>query len=307
VICASPESPTYATEIAPIIDRHCIQCHHPKGLGPFSLVGFEDVKKRARQISEVVEDRFMPPWKPAEGYGPPLANERRLSQSEITLIRRWFEQGTPPGDLSLAPRPKLKEDHWQLGEPDLVVEMETPFLLGADGEDIFRNFVIPIPLDESQYVRALEFQPNVKLAIHHAIVAIDPTPRSRTLDAQDPQPGYESMDLGSAVTPFGHLIGWAPGQVPYEAFPGTNWKLEPSTDLVVQLHLLPTGKIEEISPRIGIFFTDDPPTRLSMVVQLRETEIDIADLHDTYLHQTLKPFSSHPFSRERHPRLRRAS
>lgn len=273
---SSPEMPTYAEDIAPIIRINCIECHQPDGIGPFSLTDFESVRKRARQISEVVEDRFMPPWKPADGFGPPMLDERRLTDSEFLQISKWYEQGSPAGDLSLLQDVPLEPDGWRLGEPDLVIEMEEPYLLDAEGEDTFRNFVLPIPIERLRYVKAVEFRPRSKLSVHHAIIALDPTSGSRELDAIDPKPGYESMDMGGAVTPFGHLIGWAPGQVPYQSYPGTSWRLVPGTDLVVQLHLLPSGKEEEISPRIGLHFTDEPPSRISMVVQLRETDIDIA-------------------------------
>lgn len=274
--------PTFAEDVAPIISQNCVACHQPEGSAPFSLIGYQNTKRRAQQIVEVTEDRFMPPWKPVRGFGPDLKGDRRLSDQQLTLLKQWNKEGAPPGRLESVPEVELTAGGWSLGEPDLILELEEPYVLKADGRDEFRNFVIKIPLESSRWVRAVEFQPEAKLAIHHAIIAMDPTDSTRRQDEADPLPGYESMELGAAVRPFGHLIGWAPGQVPYECHPGTAWQIHPGTDLVVQLHMLPVGRDLEVSPRIGLYFTNEAPTKQSMVMQLRENEIDIPAGENAY-------------------------
>src|SRR6185369_784944 len=141
----SPRKPallTFNKDIAPIIFRSCAECHHPGGPAPFSLLSYEDVKKRAKQIATVTRSRYMPPWLPEPGYGE-FAGERRLSDAQIRTIQQWLEQGTAEGVAAdLPPAPKLNEG-WQLGQPDLVVKMARPYLLQAGGTDVFRNFVIP--------------------------------------------------------------------------------------------------------------------------------------------------------------------
>ena len=61
---------TFADDIAPILYRNCVVCHNPDGVGPFSLIEYEQVRKRGGDIAEVVTSGYMPPWKPSEGYGP---------------------------------------------------------------------------------------------------------------------------------------------------------------------------------------------------------------------------------------------
>ncbi|MBK1875282.1 tetratricopeptide repeat protein [Pelagicoccus mobilis] len=272
---ASDLEPTFAKDIAPIIYENCVDCHNPNGVGPFSFTSYEQVRRRSQQILDVLEDGFMPPWMPAHGYGPKLKDTRSISDEEIALLRHWHGAGRPAGNLAEAPAVPIQKDGWTYGEPDLVIEMQEAYTLSAEGMDQFRNFVMPIPIGEKRYLKALEFLPESRLAVHHAVIAFDPTPASRMQDAADPLPGYESMDLGGALRPFGHLIGWTPGQVPYETYPGTSFPLTPGVDLVVQLHMLPSGKEEQIAPRIGLYFTDEPPTEMSMVIQLRANAIDI--------------------------------
>ncbi len=271
----SNEVITFADHIAPIIYENCAVCHRPGGVGPFSLLTFEDVRRRSVQISEVITSRFMPPWKPAEGFGPKFIGERRLREDEIEMINRWVDLEAPPGDLNEAPPPPEFTGEWQLGEPDLILEFAEPYALPAEGMDIYRNFVIPAPVSRKRYVRAMEFLPRSNLAIHHAVLQIDRTPTSREKDVAEPGPGYDGMGIGAAAPPAGQFVGWTPGQRPYQSYPDTAWTLQPGDDVVIQLHMLPRGKTENVSPRIGLYFTDEPPTRSSFVLQMRNYEIDI--------------------------------
>ena len=270
----SPE-PTFTTDIAPILATHCIDCHHPEGIGPFPLVTYTDARRRARQMAEVVASRYMPPWKPLSSHSPPLQGDRSLDQATIELITKWAEAGAPPGDLSQFTPPEPPASGWTLGPPDLELTFPEPYQLTADGTDVFQNIVLRIPIDKRRYVRALEFLPESSLVIHHVVIAFDPTSNSRDRDAAEPGLGFSSMNLGEAINPNGHILGWTPGQVPYEAHPGTAFELTPGTDLVLQLHMQPSGKVESVSPRIGLHFTDEPPTRTGFVMLLREFDIDL--------------------------------
>ncbi len=55
----------------------------------------------------------------------------------------------------------------------------------------------------------------------------------------------------------------------------TAWTLEAGSDLVAQLHMLPSGKPEVIQPSIGLFFTDTPPTHVPLVITLQSKTIEI--------------------------------
>src|SRR5262249_38005620 len=72
---------TFNKHIAPIFFANCAACHHAGGAGPFSLVEYQEVKKRARQIVTVTGSRYMPPWLPEPGYGE-FADARRLSDEQ---------------------------------------------------------------------------------------------------------------------------------------------------------------------------------------------------------------------------------
>jgi tetratricopeptide (TPR) repeat protein/mono/diheme cytochrome c family protein len=268
---SASEPPTFTKDVAPIVYAHCASCHQREGDAPFSLVTYEEVRRRARQIADVTVKRYMPPWKP-DGESPAFDGDRRLTDEQIAVIDRWVKPGTPEGRGEDLPPPPAATGGWVWGEPDLLLALPT-YSLRADGADVFRNFVVTVPGRGTRYVRGYQFRPRSR-GVHHANIRIDPTPASRALDDADSEPGYEGVILHSADYPDGHFLGWTPGQ----AAPPSNalsWQLTGGTDFVVQLHLRPTGRVEQITPLIGLYFTDQPPARTPAIVRLGRQNLDI--------------------------------
>jgi tetratricopeptide (TPR) repeat protein len=265
---------TFNKDIAPILFEHCAPCHRPGEVAPFPFLTYQDARKRASQMVEVISSGFMPPWLPEPGYGE-FAGSRGLSVDEIGMIRQWVNEGGREGDpADLPPVPQWTEG-WQLGEPDLIVRLPETYMLRAEPPDVFRNFVIPDLVTSDRWVRAIEFRPGNAALVHHAEFRVDRSESSRRLDAEDPEPGFDGMDAEGATMPDGHFLGWAPGASPPEVPEGMPWRLGADTDLVIQLHLLPSGKRDAVEPTIGLFFSDEPPERTPFVIRLGSRTMDI--------------------------------
>ena len=267
----SPEKApvTFNRDIAPIIFQNCTVCHRTDGSAPFPLKSYQDARKRVRQIAAVTESRFMPPWLPKEGYGE-FAGARGLTDEQIALIARWAEEGAAEGDPSDLPRAPEFTEEWPLGDPDLVVRMPEAYTLRAGGTDVFRYFIIPFTNQISRYVRRVELRPGNRKAIHHANILIDTSGESRHLDLEKIESDLDGMaPFTSAQYPAGHLLSWQPGTAPYAGRDDKAWRLDAGTDLVLNLHMLPSGKPEQIQPYIGFYFTDTlPKPPPYMLVQL---------------------------------------
>lgn len=264
---------TFNRDIAPIVFRNCVVCHRPGESAPFSLLTYTEAKKRAGLITALTTSRFMPPWLPARGEVAFLG-ERGLSDEEIALIRQWVEQGAVEGDpADLPPQPQFTAG-WQLGEPDVILEMPESFIVPAEGVDVFRNFVLPIPISTPRWVKAVELRPGNPRAVHHAVMQVDRSRASRRRDEEDAVPGFSGMDMAGSEPPGGQSIGWTPGKVPI-VDERLAWRLEPGSDMVLQLHMLPTGKPEEVAPRIGLYFTDEIPREQAFSLLMRNDDIDI--------------------------------
>jgi len=232
----------------------------------------------------------MPPWKADPSNGP-FVDQHPLSDGEIAMLGRWVDQGAPEGDPRDLPAPRTWPEGWQLGKPDLVVTLPEAYTLPAEGTDVFRIFSLPIPTATARFVRGLEFRPGNPKVVHHANIRIDPTAGSRRLDDQDPAPGYDGLIARSAIYPDGHFLGWTPGQVGPLLPRDLAWRLDRQTDLVVELHMQPSGKPERVAPSIGLYFDDQAPLdaaqgrprRTPSMLRLGRQNIDIAAGDARYL------------------------
>jgi hypothetical protein len=269
-----PSPATFTRDVAPVVFAHCALCHRPGDTAPFSLLEYGDLKKRAKQILEVVESRRMPPWKPIEGHGE-FVGERRLKPAEIATIRAWVDQGCEEGDAKdLPPLPKFP-DGWALGEPDLVVTMPEAYTVPAEGKDIMRAFVLPLNLTEDKYVRAVQFRPSHLRVVHHALFFMDPTKESRQKEAADPEPGFDGRQLPFGAILGGALASWNPGAVSKFYPDGMAKELKKSSDLVMQVHFNPMGRSVQEKSQIGIWFTKEPPRRMVVPLPMFNMKIDL--------------------------------
>lgn len=280
IAAAAETEVTFNGQIAPIIYQNCAGCHRPGEAAPFSLLSYADVKKHAAQIADVTKRRYMPPWLPEPGYGS-FEDERRLTDGQLALIQEWVAQGATEGPADQAPPPPKFASEWQLGKPDLIVKAAKPFDLYADGPEIFWNFVLPVPVGTERWVKAIEVRPGASgaRAFHHANVIIDRA-GSAVRQEQEPGAGFPGMDLTiedeDRFDPDSHFLSWKPGSLPVVEPDGMAWRANPGMNLVLNVHLRPTGKAESVSPEIGLYFTDKPQAKFPMLIQLEhDTAIDI--------------------------------
>jgi len=276
---AQDSAVTWSHQIAPLVYNNCTTCHHPGGAGPFSLLTYEDARRWGKQMATVTASRYMPPWLPEHGYGD-FADERRLSNEEIALIAKWVQTGMAEGEASAAPPAPKYSDTWQYGTPDLVLKVERPFTLPASGTDVFRNFVLPYPLKQTHYIRAMEIRPAVPQIVHHANILIDRTAsfrRAHPAQWKEGVPGMElEVDTGNDFDPDSNFLFWKPDTPVLVEPEGMPWRLDPGNDLILNMHLKPSGKPETASAEIGLYFTDKPPSKQPMLLQLEhDAALDI--------------------------------
>ena len=274
VVSAAPPAVTFSRQIAPIVFAKCTACHQPGGSAPFSLLTYESARQHASQMAVATRSGLMPPWKADADESGEFIGQPHLSEPEIASIEAWAQSGAPegdPNDLPPAPKPTAG---WQLGVPDLVVTLPS-YTLQREGTDVFRIFVVHLPVDGMRFVRGMEFRPGSGRLVHHANIRIDRTDTSRKYDDADPAPGYDGLIAHTAGYPDGHFLGWTPGQVPPLLPKGLAWRLYPGTDLVVELHMQPTGRDEIVQPTVAFYFGSDPPERTPAMLRLGRQSIDI--------------------------------
>jgi peroxiredoxin len=259
---------TYTRDVAPILQKNCQGCHRPGEIGPFPLMSYEQARRWAVAIKDYTGRRAMPPWKAESGVAE-YANTRALTEAEIATLGQWADAGAPQGDPKELPPPRKFVEGWTLGEPDLVLEPTEAYSVAAEGDDVYRCFVLPPKFTESRYIAAIEARPGNRAVVHHVIAYLDTTGISEKLDAADPEPGYTSTAGFPGFQPSGFLGGWAPGNTPGMLPEGIGNELPANSRIVMEVHYHKNGKPQTDRTRLGIWFsrgTVDKKLRMAPIV-----------------------------------------
>lgn len=253
-----PAKVTYAEHIAPILNAHCVECHRPGAVAPFSLVGYQNAKDKAATLAAVVSSKKMPPWKAVHGFNE-FAGENRLTDVEIATLAKWDSQGAARGNAKAEPKPPVFPTEWELGTPDLVLQPTGAYKLSADGNDVYRNFALKTTSKEPMWVTAMDVRPGNRKIVHHVIAFLDNKGASSKLEAKngDGQVGYSTFG-GPGFLPDGAIGGWAPGVRVRRTPEGTAFRVEPGATIVMQVHYHPSGKPETDTTKMGLYLSKKP-------------------------------------------------
>ncbi len=265
----APKKVTYFAHIEPIVRTNCAPCHQPGKAGPFSLLTYEDVAKRAKFIAHVTQTRYMPPWH-ADPEFRHFANERVLTNEQIALIQKWVQTGMPAGrkrretPVPTGPYPARK--------PDLTVRMNRPFNIPSDNSEQFRFFHLPTNLPENSYVEAIEFIPGNHAAVHHSRVMADTTNAISGIDGlseDDPKAkDFQAKPLADAF-----MYGWVPGNFPVFFPAGTAKKLRANTDIILNVHYAPSPIPLTDQSAVNFYFAKGPVGREVQTLTMNENFI----------------------------------
>jgi len=231
-------APTYAEDIAPIVMKNCAACHREGGIGPFSLLTYEETQPLAGLIADRTAAREMPPFNPNNcGHCNTFEDAKWLTAEEIGLFEAWSKAGAPSGDLSKAPSPPAPPEG--LVDANLTLDMGVSYTPNAKVADDYRCFLVDTGLSNDQFVTAYHVLPGDPRVVHHVIGYTLETAaaeaEAEALDAADPGPGYTCYG-GSGVSASRFTIGWAPGGGATRLPAGTGLRIPGSRKMVIQIH-----------------------------------------------------------------------
>ena len=257
---AQESSPTFSADVAPILQASCQECHRPEGIGPMSLVTYQETRRWASRIRDRVERRIMPPWHIDRTVGiQDFANDISLSDEEIGTIVAWVDGGAPEGDPANLPTPIEWPDarKWALedefGPPDMIVR-SSPYDVVANGQDQWWMPEIEFEgFDTERWIRAAEFKPAYPLGkkvVHHGHATF----------SQDGPDGGRGVNL--ALARYGVGKSW-------EVFPeNTGVRIPPGPGSIGwNLHYFPIGEeVPEDVVEVGVWFypEGDEPNMVSV-------------------------------------------
>jgi peroxiredoxin len=255
---------TYSNQIARIIQKRCLECHHPGEIGPFSLTNYEEVVGWAEMMREVLQQNRMPPWHADPRYGH-FANDNRMPDEEKQLVYQWVKDGAPEGDPRDLPKPVTFEHGWRI-KPDMVIPLPKPFIVPATGDVVYQFFVVDPGFTEDKWVKASEVRPGNRSVVHHALIFVQP-------------PGGDRDRRGFASD---WLAATAPGAWPQITPDGMAKRIPAGSRLLFQMHYTPNGTETVDRTEVALQFAD--PKTIHKEVRTRmaanpKLEIPAGDPH----------------------------
>ena len=276
--------PTYSREVSRIMQAKCQRCHRPNDIAPFALMNYDDASTWAEDIQRVITDKIMPPWKPVPGHGE-FKDSYGLSGDERQTILDWIAAGAPQGDPADLPGDLPATGEWQLGDPDLIVQMPQSYDVPRKKDD-YRCFVLPTGLDADKWVGAVQVLPGNKQIVHHVLLFIDTEGVADKLDGQDGKPGYTCYggpgfdiqtpnSVAAALDLTGGLGGWVPGTRVQPLPDGVGLLLPKKGKIVMQVHYFPNGHPGPDQTRVGIYYSKTAVARRMRYLPIVNTTFKI--------------------------------
>ena len=229
---------TFTRDVAPVLNKHCVECHRPGEIGPFALTDYDEVTGWGEMILEVIRDKRMPPWHAEPGYAE-IVDARRMPANDQQVIADWVAQGMPQGDPKHLPVARKWAKGWHLSTPPNVeFDMrERPFVVPTEGTVDYQYFVVDPDWKEDRWIHAAQVVPGDASVVHHAIVFIRPPDGTR----------FEGI---------GWIGGYVPGQRTRPLPTGHARRVQAGSKLVFQMHYTPNGRKTKDTTRVGIWFAD---------------------------------------------------
>jgi hypothetical protein len=258
------EPVTFYRDVLPILQRNCQECHRPGEIGPMPLLTYDDARRSASRISEVLTLGVMPPWFADPGVNR-FANDRTLPPQDLKMMLSWLDSGLTAGNPKDAPPARAFTEGWSIGRPDIVVELPQPFKVPAHGTLEYQFVVLPLNFTEDKWVEAFEIRPGNRAVVHH-VTALLREAGSKWLTevppgVMRPKRG-ESIESTGLQSSNGSIGSYTPGQPPMQFRPGRAMLVRAGSDLVLELHYTTNGKPAEDRTRVGFVFAKTPTTEL---------------------------------------------
>ena len=256
---------TFNKDVLPILQKNCQTCHRPGEVAPMSLLTYADARPWAKAIKSAVATKKMPPWFADPGYRK-IANEKKLTASEIETLVAWVDSGAIEGDSKDTPPPLKFTDGWKI-KPDIVVEMPKPFELPATGTINYKYILVKTDFPQDMWIQAAEMRPGNPRVLHHGKVWVRP-PGSEWMQNAVPGVAYEAetqrefMGRNDAAEGNDILGKFNPG-LGAQTFDvdGAAKFVPKGSDLVFELHYTSNGQPTSDVSKLGLVLAKHTPTQ----------------------------------------------
>ena len=271
---ATSNTVLFDREIVAILNDHCVMCHAERALASPLSTYEQTWLARAAVHREVLAHR-MPPWPAVQGIGK-FANANALTLRETRFVVSWVEGLGPrnAGEVFLnvqgsAARAEIQARTgfaaWRLGAPDATVELPA----AASGEPVAigarlraQRVVIDLGLDSERRLRALEYRPADRGALHAAVFMVEQT--GQWLATWTPWYGYRELPEGAA------------------------FRLPAGARIVAELHTATESPANAELGELGLYFAKPSAQRESTDIVLEASAVAAAGAQRRRLHAEIE-------------------
>lgn len=240
---------SYSDTVVPILQEKCVSCHRPGGIGPWAMTSHAMVQGFSPMIREVILTKRMPPW-----HADPKVNQFKhdmgLTTQQAQTLVQWIDEGAR-SDGSSDPLLAVgeRETEWELGEPDLVIDLPA-FTVPATGTLDYQILTVENPLERDVWVRAVQIVPSDRQVLHHAIATFGPKDFESGIDLGSP--------IGEALFQ-SQLMTFVPGNELYEYPESTGVLVPAGSTFFSQMHYTTYGRESTDQTKIGLYFSEVEP------------------------------------------------
>lgn len=207
---------TYNADVYPVLLSRCGRCHIDGGVGPMSLLKYEDAFPWAESLREELL---------AATAGDPhdfvKAAHRQISARELDIVLDWATGGTPEGDKARTPPDASLHVDWASGRPDLIAQMPSPYHMDVTALEATHESAMPIPTSSPVTVGRFDLLPGNPAIIRSAALSL----RS---------PDGTTRVLGT----------WVPRQVPAAIALKPPVRIDPGSQIIARIQYKKTWKYE---------------------------------------------------------------
>lgn len=207
---------TYNADVYPIFLAHCGHCHVTGGVGPMSLLNYQD----AFPWAESLRTELLQTEGPASGSFIGLAHHN-VPARELDVILDWATGGTPEGDPGKTPTPVASRNEWTHGPPHVELRPEAEYRMPADTIEATHEFVLPIALVSERDANAVDVLPGTPAIVREVELLV--------------------RSAGGSISPVGT---WVPKQNPAPVVLEPAVRLLPGSDLIARIHYKKTWKYD---------------------------------------------------------------
>lgn len=259
----NPAVITWHNRISRLVQAHCATCHHPGGSAPFALDSYTSFIKKAGPVRRVLSEATMPPWNAAptpENTHTPWLNETTLPARIKADLLSWLNSDRAEGDPQDAPLERRWPHDWEIGSPDLILQIPCPITVQAEGTMPYQSIMVETKLREDRWVSAWEVRPTARQVVHHVLVYVYP-PQQHAIPGSEERSGY--------------LATWVPGGAPGLYPKGFAKALPAGSRLRFEIHYTPVGREMKDQTQLGLKFALTPPDHVVEAVGIANVHLTI--------------------------------